>query len=234
MFSIYIFDDNAMYSKSIKNIIQKHPQFSSEFSLEYIQIINDSFEEFADSLANNLSKNNVYIIDIDLMVSINGLQLAKRIRSFDINGYIIFLTAHIEMTAITYHYNLKALNFIYKGDPNLQQLLFDSLDQIVSETCKKPLPDIPTDNFDGYYSYSYKSHFYKINYSDILFIETHGLKRCLLLHTNEKSYECQNTINNLLATFPPSFIQCHRSYVVNSRRVKEVTLQNDQYVTVKQ
>lgn len=232
MFHIYIIEDNTLFSKSIKDMIQHYTKLSSGFCIESIAIINDSFDLFMESLSKSSLKNNIYIIDIDLNANINGLQIAKRIRSFDFSGYIIFLTSHIEMTAVTFHYNLKALNFIYKGDPHLQHLLFTSFDQIVLETSNTPASEALPANHTGYFSYAYKLHFYKIPYSDILLIETHGLKRHLIIHTLEKTYECAKPIKDILSQLPPSFIQCHRSYIVNVQYIKELKLEDSQYLIV--
>lgn len=229
MFRVYIFEDNNLFANSTKETIQLYTKSSSRFIVENIFIVSNSFEVFLQSLNNTSSKQNIYIIDIDLSPSINGLQLAKRIRSFDYDGYIIFLTAHIEMTALTFHYNLKALNFIYKGDPNLKQLLFNSLDQIVFETSRESASNSLTVSNRDYLLYTYKSNLYKILSSDILFIETHGLKRCLIIHTLDKNYECPKSINEILSELPSSFVQCHRSYIANCNHIKEIKLQDNQY-----
>ncbi len=210
-------------------MIQYYAKTNPKFMVDRIEIVSESFEEFLQKLSDSSHAINIYILDMDLSASINGLQIAKRIRSFDFHGYIIFLTAHIEMTALTYQYNLKALNFIYKGDPKLRHSFFSSLEQICLEqdcvTIDSPILHHASNNL----IFSYKFNHFIVAFHDILYIETHSSKRCLLIHTTDRIYEYPHTLVHLKNELPSFFHTTHRCHIVNTQWIKEVRYQNERY-----
>ncbi|WP_279232740.1 response regulator [Clostridium senegalense] len=60
----------------------------------------------------------VYFLDVDLNKDINGIELASKIREYDSSGVVIFITAHLEMSYLTFLYKVEAMDYIYKGDIN--------------------------------------------------------------------------------------------------------------------
>ncbi|MEA4828219.1 MAG: response regulator, partial [Clostridium sp.] len=57
---------------------------------------------------------NVYILDINFDEDINGLGLARNIRQKEPYAYIIFLTAYIQFSMLTFKYKLKVFDFLIK------------------------------------------------------------------------------------------------------------------------
>lgn len=59
----------------------------------------------------------VYFLDIDLNCDMNGMKLAQEIRRFDPRCFIIFITAHSELSYMTFQYRVEAMDFVLKDDP---------------------------------------------------------------------------------------------------------------------
>lgn len=235
MFDVYILDDNVRFSSVVKGLVLECAREKLSFSIRNIQIFNDDFNSALECLPSSSSKNNIYFIDIDLNCSINGFQVAREIRKVDFDGYIIFLTAHMELGFKTFDYNLKALNFIVKGAPNLKSTILRSIDQICLEHTESGSSidsiseeslrrDLLKKDLNNFLKYSYKGSSYRILYDDILYIETHGIKRYLLVHTRSSTYKCPKTLNVLCAELPSFFKRCHKSYILNMNKIDHVEL----------
>lgn len=59
----------------------------------------------------------------------------------------------------------------------------------------------------------------KIRFSAIRYIESVGRK--LLLYTDDGPFETYMTVEDALSKLPPHFVQCHRSYIVNTDRIEK-------------
>ena len=59
----------------------------------------------------------------------------------------------------------------------------------------------------------------KIRFSSIRYIESSGRK--MLLYTDDGSFETYMTVGDALDRLPPQFIQCHRSYIINTDRIEK-------------
>jgi len=215
MYNIYIFEDSVDYVLRIKKYIESYNNEHQNFDISKIHHINDNFNDEVDNLVTSSSKSNIYLLDIELGNNTTGLQIAKKIRTIDFDGYIIFLTSHVELTSSTFNYNLKALNFIDKSNPNIASLLFSAFDQIQIES------NVSTINV-GTLNYPYKSAHYNIPYNDILFIETQGNRRNLMIHTKLKSFEFPDSLSSIEKLLPSYFYRCHKSYIINPKKVEVI------------
>lgn len=229
MYTIYIIENDLLFSSSLKLLLKVYCDNHSHFKFNKICLITHNFDNFIKELPKSSSKNTIYLLDLELGHKLNGLVIAKKIRKFDHDGYIIFLTSHVELTGCAFNYNIKALNFIDKGNPNFKQLLFGAFDQICLETQHSTSKRLVAEESNNLV-YSYKSFHYKIPMNEILYIETHGLKRCLLIHTIETTYEYPKSLNELLAILPENFYRCHKSYIVNRFQIKNIEIAPPQYI----
>ncbi len=75
---------------------------------------------------------------------------------------------------------------------------------------------------EGFFVIKSKSHHEHIPNSKIIFFESRDKK--LFLNTSKKEYGFYETIDSALENLPDYFIRCHRSYIVNSRKIKKVML----------
>ena len=59
----------------------------------------------------------------------------------------------------------------------------------------------------------------KIRFSAIRYMESLGRK--MLLYTDDGSFETYMTVREAISKLPPQFIQCHRSYIINSDKIEK-------------
>ena len=145
---------------------------------------------------------DVVILDIDLKSDISGLDLAKLIRTFNKNVYIIFTTAHLEYMLVAYKY--KTFDFLPKP------LTFEKLE----ETILRLFDDVSIPN-KKYLQIGNKNTL--IKQDDIKFIHKDGMK--LIFHTDLKNYEIYSSFSKISDKLPCNFIRCHKSYIANIDRI---------------
>jgi len=226
MYNLYIFEDESSYSDKIVAILKEFENNTTDFSICKCIAVNRSFLEAFESIEMTMDRKNIYILDITLDDTVNGFQIAQKIRTFDADGYIIFLTSRAELTGNVFEYHLKPLNFIIKFSSSCKEQLYDSLKQIVfeqtllEETTHNSNTNTPVESL----SYTYKNMLYKINYDDILYIETHGLKRYLNIHTASDIYNCPMSLKEMLNVLPKHFMRCHKSYILNTTHISKLDL----------
>ena len=83
----------------------------------------------------------IYFLDIDLNSDMNGMKLAQQIRLFDPRGFIIFITAHSELSYMTFQYRVEAMDFVLKDNPaevkvKLRECLLNAMERHTLQTNK--------------------------------------------------------------------------------------------------
>ncbi len=94
-----------------------------------------------------------------------------------------------------------------------------------------------SDELEGYFRFRIKGADYKLKFSEILYFESRLRK--ILLVTETKSYEFYRNLNELITDLPKYYVQIHRSYVINIKKVtaflgNSVLMQNDTEIMVSQ
>lgn len=80
-------------------------------------------------------------------------------------------------------------------------------------------------------TFSIRGRLLKLRLSSIKYLESDGRK--LLIYSDEGYYETNMTMNQIQEMLPANFIRCHRSYIVNSERIKSLDI-NDIILTTKE
>ena len=70
------------------------------------------------------------------------------------------------------------------------------------------------------YSFKGKDGRMMIDYSNIVYFESR--EKRIVLSTDNDEYYFYDTIDNLAQTLPASFVRCHRSFIVNIERIKNI------------
>lgn len=212
MLRIAICEDDIIQRHSIANLIKK-----------ILASINKKFELFEFScggkLLSSLCDYHIYFLDIE-MDTISGIDVAKKIRTFNKNAVIIFTTGY--------------KNYVYDAfDVNAFHYLIKPIDEIKFE---KVL-------FNAIKSFSQKEKFLiaKINNSltkiylkDIQYIESE--QRKIKVHTTYEVIEYYYKISDLeVELMQDNFFRCHKSFIVNLKYVQSfdntfITLKNSEKV----
>lgn len=201
MVKIGMCDDEVEISKSIAIIIEEKCK-SVNFNAN-IEIITDSQEKIHNMILNK--EIDVLILDIDFKNGgKNGLDFAADLRAVNKDFYLIFLSAHSRFI----HNSM-----IYKT--------FDYLVKPIHESIIAELVLRLKDDFE-----EEKKIFMHVNKSlsirtdEIMYIEKQRNKA--IIYTTDNSYETTGSINSILDLLPQNFRKCHRSYIVNEKKIVSI------------
>lgn len=212
MNNIIICEDNAHQRKEVEFIITneiKNFDCKIELSTSNPHDVINHIDNSADSF--------VYFLDVDLNSDLNGFQLAQLIRNHDPNGYIIFLTGHAELTLLTFQYKVQALDYIVKGDINILKTKITDCFNAIHNT----LNAAKTKN-NNKFPINLGNNVIFLYFDDILFFETAGTEHKILVHTLSGQTEFYGTLKNIEATVSNDFYKVHRSYLVNTKKIKSI------------
>lgn len=148
---------------------------------------------------------DVFVLDIQLKSSMNGLELAEKIREFNKDCYIIFTTGHLEYSLVAY----KIKTFDYIAKPIVLERLEETVLRLVDDINGQPKKYIKIDNKNTL-----------VDENEILYVKRDGMK--LIYHTHSKDYECYSSFAKMESLLPKNFIRCHKSFVVNINKIVHV------------
>ncbi len=164
-----------------------------------------SGEEFLQQYSSvSLAEITAFFLDIQLE-KINGLDIAKRLRSDGYQGHILFLTAFREY--VFEGYDVHALNYLLK--PIKKESFFLCLDEIYKQFQRHA------------YLYRDKQKIVKIPYADIICFSSR-LHYVDILTTTD-CYLQYATLRQIIVNLPQEFLQVHRSYIVNLGHIYQIS-----------
>ncbi len=163
----------------------------------------------------------IYFLDIDLNSDINGLKLAQQIRLSDPRGFIIFITAHSELSYMTFQYRVEAMDFVLKDNPaemkvKIHECLLNAMERYT----------LQTNRTHKVYTLEAGGRKISVDYDDILFFETSSNIHKVILHAKDRQIEFSSTMKELAGTLDDNFVRCHRSFLVNKKNIREVDAKN--------
>lgn len=221
MLNVIICEDNSRQRKQIKDIVENNI-ISNSLELN-IALCTNNPKNVLNYLEENGNDVGIYFLDIDLNSDINGLMLAKNIRKYDPDGYIIFITVHSELSYMTFEYKVEAMGFIPKDDILLlNNKVRDNLLIAYNKYNNKIENDDENENKDD--SIMIETGYHKINVSfeNILFFETISATHKIRVHTFKRQMEFYGSIKELKGKLNDDFYHSHRGYLVNIKNIKEI------------
>lgn len=143
---------------------------------------------------------DIIFLDIQ-MKNINGIDCARKIREKDKGVVIVFLTAIADYVFEGYEVN--AIRYLLKP---LQENKCHELLELVQSSMEK----------EKMYLFVNKT---KVNCENILYIESYG--HYCIIHADD-IMEVKIGISELIKELPSTFIQTHRSYIVNMEHIESI------------
>lgn len=172
-----------------------------------------SYKPFDNSteLASNLLQEHydIYLLDV-VMPGLNGIELAKEIRSSDKAADIIFLTSSPEFAVESY--TVKASNYLVK--PISRDRLVEALDDIMRTR---------TEDRDSCLVLKSSVGVHKVHISEIIYIEALNRKVIYYLKNNSQITcveKFASVCDQLLQH--PEFLLAHRSFLVNMNYIRRI------------
>ena len=143
--------------------------------------------------------SRIFLMDIVLDNGEDGIDLARYIHRLEPGSPVVFMSAFLEKACEVYE--VDHCFFIYK--PEKEKWLRAALAKAIRllDKCASPLVI-----HDG-------TAIHRLNPSSILCIER--VRRCTFVTCRNRVLKAREDLQELLEKLPDSFVQCHRSYVVN-------------------
>lgn len=212
--NIIICEDNYEQRKKVEKIIE---ELIVNFNINSEVVLStDNAKSIIKYLNKSKSKANIYFLDIELEDSINGLELAKKIREYDSRGYIIFISSHTEMPLLTFEYKVQALDFIFKSDTNLKDKIGECLKVAYEDYKKEHFTEINKISID------IGNKMVCFNLEDILFFETTGKDHRIRVHAINEQFEFYGSMKDIEKQVSNDYYKTHRSYLVNTKKIKAI------------
>lgn len=174
-------------------------------------ISNIEFDEFdsGNALINQykMAERPYDIIFLDIeMGDLNGIETAKKVREYDENVMIVFVTGH---TKYVYEsFEVTPFRFLIKP------IDFDKLKEVLVAAYNK------IKNEDKFLYFTVDRNLIRLACSDIYYLESR--KRVLLIHTKSSVYRAYEKLVTYEAPlYQKDFIAIHKSYIINLNHIIE-------------
>ena len=164
----------------------------------------------------------LYLLDIE-MKELSGMEAAKRIRIFDENALIVFVTSYIEkmpeaFDVNAFHYLVKPIN-----EEKVREVITRAVQRL--------------EEHRRFFSLQMKHQNHMMEYDRLKYLESQGRKVCV--HTTDgRVYEYYGTLKEALKKLDEKqFVQIHQAYVVNLDKVdrfgkEQLVMQGDENLSI--
>ena len=171
-----------------------------------------------DYLKTHPDKRGLYFLDVDLGHTLNGIELAAKIKEVDVNATIVFISTHGEMVPLTFRHKVEAMDFIVKEN-NLEEIEAQVVECMqIAHT--RYLAGKNTDS--KLFIVETADQRVNVPYDDILYFETHPtMRNKVILYMQGGKLEFRSFISDI-AQIDPMFQFCHQSYLVNVKKIKQI------------
>ncbi|TGY95668.1 response regulator transcription factor [Petralouisia muris] len=218
MLDIFVCEDHTEQRRTIVQILQ-NTVLIEELDMQLVLDAGDPYVLLEKVKTNQ--NTGIYFLDIDLNSDMNGMKLAQQIRLYDPRGFIIFITAHSELSYMTFQYRVEAMDFVLKDNPaeakvKIRECLLNAMERYTLQTNKT----------HKVYTTQVGGRKISIDYEDIFFFETSSNIHKVILHAKDRQIEFSSSIKELTSTLGDNFVRCHRSFLVNRNNIKEVDAKN--------
>lgn len=202
MVKIAVVDDDELYLEKLHKQVQDF-LVSSKVECE-IAVYTGGEQLIKDCLKNPF---DIIFLDID-MPGISGIEIAEKIRRYNDNIILIFVTNMEQLVFESIKYS--PFRFVRKSlmQKEMQEVLQDLLKRIAKDSlsCK----------------FSYNGQLIRVKLVDIMYFES--FKHTIVLHSrDEKRYNIPYTLEQLQTSYESlGFIRIHKSYIVNYKYIFEI------------
>lgn len=196
--NIVILDDQEAQIHKMEKLI-----LSLEMEDTHIQKYQN--EDVLFSNIKNISEYSIFLIDIVLNQK-SGIEVAQTINEYIRGAIVIFISNYLDKVVDIYE--VSHYYFIYK--PELEKRLPIALNKAVKslDQMKETLPVIC------------KGKMIILHTEEILYLERQKHTTFIIDQTQEVS--CSDKLDEMIVKLPSYFIRCHRSFIVNAKKVREV------------
>ena len=165
---------------------------------------------------------SLYYLDVDLQSEMNGFELARQIRKIDPRGFIIFITTHSELSALSFEYKVEAMDYILKDESDKVLLRMKECLLHAQE-----LLTAPTNRVQKTIPITINGKIIFVKMADIYCIETASDAHKIRVHYKNGYTEFYYSLKDISKQLDENFFQCHKSCIVNMQYIKEIDKKNN-------
>lgn len=204
MLQIAICDDEQFYRERIQHLVT---DYLRKKGLQYMLHTFFSGEEFLERCGNHV-RFDIVFLDIS-MAEMDGIETAKRIRSFHSDAFIVFVTAFIDYALEGYKVN--AVRYLMKDNLNLA--LEECMEAILQ---KMQVLQVVFSFLEGEKS---------LCADNILYVESRGHQAIFYYMESEMAvYRIYNKLDAIERRLDGyGFLRIHKSYLVNMKHIRKIS-----------
>ena len=163
----------------------------------------DKYDVNLKKVIEDTSEVKIYILDIELGDKVSGIQIAKKIRNYDLEDEIIFITNHDHMFEEVYRSVYKVYDFIEKFN-NFEERLTKSLENLIKREYNNKI-----------FRYNARNLELDLYIKNILYVYRDSCDRKLVIKTLNNKYTISMSIKDIKEKLGSKFKQIRRSCLVN-------------------
>ncbi|HIW75932.1 MULTISPECIES: LytR/AlgR family response regulator transcription factor [Gordonibacter] len=202
MYRILIVDDEQQQAQAIEALVARHPR-ASEFAVAWLPSVTD-FEEAAS--AGNVC--DILVMDIDFGEGRpSGIEAVRRCLPASSGTQVMYVTGHMEYC--TSVYRTDHVYFLVK--PVNQRDFDDALDKALSRL-EAAHPSLVVRS---------GGRVVLVDPRKLAYVESD--RRKAHLHLPGEVIDTYAALADLIAELPSSFVQCHKSFLVNMDHIAELS-----------
>lgn len=217
MLKIFVCEDNKVQMMRIKDIVE-NTIIRENLDMSIVTATNDP-QEILNFLKNDTKTVGIYFLDIDLRCSLNGIKLAEEIRKIDREGFIIFITTHIEMSFLTFEYKVEAMDYIIKDD---YIKIKNRINDCLLEANKRFNENQIYKESKSLFTFKNNEKIINVKFDNILFFETSSTVHKVRIHEVNRQIEFYGNLKDIESELDERFCRCHKSFIVNKDNIKEI------------
>lgn len=201
MLNILLLEDDKNTREFFKKLLLGIP--------EVVQVMDTGSGSEAIELA-GLHDFNLIILDIELNEDdINGLEVAKRIYTFNKEAYMVFVTAYSRYAVDSFA--------VHPYDYIIKPIVVEEFVNLIKEIAEK-INNTPSPNY--YFPIKSDGEITYLPVKDIIFIEAQNNKA--IFHTRKGMFYANNSLDEIGKNLTNQFLRVHRAYIVNMEQIYKI------------
>lgn len=207
MIKTLIIDDEPIALEKLRSYVEKTP------SLELVGACDSAFDAMS-----YVSKGEVDLIITDInMPDLNGLDFVKTLSE---PPMVIFITAYADYAVESY--SVSALDYLLKpyGYVEFSRAVNKAVEAAAQKTVRKSGAERKDDADSIFFKVDYR--YVRVSLSDIRYIKGYGEYLQVYVEGERNPIVTLSSFAAIKERLTDSFLQVHRSYIVNMNRVEQI------------
>lgn len=201
MLRLAVCDDNVQFLQEMQRILETDTRVEEVTGY-------DTTEKLLAEIVEKQKELDAIFMDIEFDREINGIQYVKE----------IFQKApHIQLVYVTGYHDRYAQH-IFLSEANLTGFLMKPLDKGILDQYLDKIEE--RQKVKRVLRFSVKRKEYLILADHVLYLESSNHR--VIIHTDDHTYSVYDKLSNFSSQIPDSFIQCHKSFIINMNRIRYI------------